>query len=675
KAASITVNVRNIGDNATTAFNVSFYDGLTLIGTREISNIPTGQIGVASISWIPTTPGLRNVTVIVDEENIIIEGNENNNLAKIVVFVHDYPDLLASSVSFTVGGSAASKAYVNQEVTITATIYNIGESTADEFDVVFWLNGIDVIQIIRVADLPAGEMGIVSTTWVAKIIPGMGLYQNNTIIAEVNPASNTTIIHIPEMDDPVNNNNVASQVIQVIDNRPDLTINNGRVQSNAVNVTSATVGQNIHVLFDLKNVGIIDATNVNVDVSLENATMEMPLLSQVRSIAAGETVAYDISWVVNVTSGDYSLMVRIDAGAEADETNNILDMDFTITVPSPIITISLNGKTDYSPGTSIFVEGTVKQSVSLASMVGQVVKVKIIDLSGFALTEDVSTTTNADGQFAAYVPVPTGREGPQVVLVTVITMEGEFSQGSDINIIAPFTPETIPSWVYLLIIAIVIAVIVIFSLYLYRVGLGKMVECGNCGALIPDASKHCPKCGVEFEVDTAKCSECGAWIPSKSESCPECGAKFMTEPIEVGQAPGYIEAMRKQYDEYIDGFREQAKAALGNKYSEEKFMEWLQTEPNYLPFEEWLRKEEMNRRSGVFPCPACGTLNPRDSKICNRCGTVFEQKAAEEAPIEEKKSPFRRIVRRSGETKKQPVEGSVEQTTEEPTKEGENKTE
>jgi RNA polymerase subunit RPABC4/transcription elongation factor Spt4 len=152
---------------------------------------------------------------------------------------------------------------------------------------------------------------------------------------------------------------------------------------------------------------------------------------------------------------------------------------------------------------------------------------------------------------------------------------------------------------------------------------------------------------VEFEADTAKCSECGAWIPAKAESCPDCGAKFMTEPLEGEQGSGYIEAMRKQYEEYVEGFRSQAKTALGGKYSEEKFQEWLQTEPSYLPFEEWLRKEEMSRRSGVFPCPACGTLNPRDSKICNRCGTVFEQQGKSEAPkAEEKKSPFRSLVRR-----------------------------
>ena len=63
---------------------------------------------------------------------------------------------------------------------------------------------------------------------------------------------------------------------------------------------------------------------------------------------------------------------------------------------------------------------------------------------------------------------------------------------------------------------LVSAVIIAFSAYLYKYGLGRMVECGECAALIPEASKRCPKCGVQFEPGTAKCSECSAWIPSNS---------------------------------------------------------------------------------------------------------------------------------------------------------------
>ncbi|MHC1710396.1 MAG: CARDB domain-containing protein [Methanomassiliicoccales archaeon] len=671
KAASITVNIRNIGDNAISAFNVSFYDDGVLIGKRQINNLPTGQTGVVTQTWAPSLPGTHVLTVEVDEEGVITESNEANNLAALNVAVRDYPDLVASSVRFTVGGVGASSAYVNSEVTVLVDVYNIGESPADPFSVAFWLNEGELIEVVSVTGLAVGGLATVSTTWTATIVDGEGLYQDNTIMAIVNPVSNSTVTHISEMDDldvPANANNWASQIIEVVDNRPDMAASNGRVQYAGQNITSATIGQKVFVLFDLENIGIIDGTGIKVSVSLVNETIDMLLFTQTVNVEAGDSMPYNVSYVVNVTSGDYIFVVDVDAGTDSDQADNVLEIDLAVVVPSPLININLGNKFDYSPGTSIFVQGTVTQSGSNAPLAGQKVKVKIVDGQGFTLSEAPGTiTTNANGQFTAFVLVPSGREGVQKLQVTVDTIEGEFTDDVNINIVAPFTPETIPSWVYLLIVAIVIAVIVIFSLYLYRVGLGRMVECGNCGALIPEASRHCPKCGVEFESDTAKCSECGAWIPSKAESCPDCGAKFMTEPIEAGQAPGYIESMRKQYDEYIEAFRGQAKAALGSKYSEEKFMEWLQTEPNYLPFEEWLRKEEMSRRSGVFPCPACGTLNPRDSKICNRCGTVFDQQGKSEAPkAEEKKSPFRRIVRRTGESKDAPKEQTPEAPAEEP---------
>ncbi|MBN1110409.1 MAG: hypothetical protein JXA45_06595 [Methanomassiliicoccales archaeon] len=682
KEASISVTVRNIGDDATSAFSVNFYDELVLLGSASISNLPSGQMGIASVTWNPSTPGSRNITAVVDEANDITESNEANNEVKRVIQVLNYPDLLASSVSFQVAGASASQTFVNNQVIITATIYNIGESNADPFSVVFWRNYAEVIGITNISGLNAGTMTTTSVIWISEIEAIGGLYQNNTITAVVNPASNATIVHIPEMDDPMNDNNVASQVLLVIDNRPDLAVYNGRVQSGAVNVTNATVGENVHVLFDVKNVGIIGASNVNIRMTLVNATTDLLLYSQTRNFAVGETVSYDVTWVVNMTSGSYSIVINVDTGADSDQSDNVLDLDFSIdalTAPELSIDIDLGGKYEYTPGASIFVQGTVTRTSNDAPLANQLVRVKITDTEGFPVTTEFTDTTDATGQFYVIVPVPSDREGWQFLSVTVDTIEGEFTATEDINIIAPFTPETIPAWVYLLIVAIVIAVIVIFSLYLYRVGLGRMVECGNCGALIPEASKRCPKCGVQFETDTAKCSECGAWIPAKAETCPECGAKFMTEPVEPGQAPGYIEAMRKQYEEFIDGFREQAKTALGNKFSEEKFQEWLQTEPNYLPFEEWLRKEEMGRKSGVFPCPACGMLNPRDAQVCSRCGTVFEQVATEEpsAPKEEKKSPFRRIVRRSEskpakeETKEGPKE--EEASTEPKVEEGENK--
>ncbi|MCX6651639.1 MAG: hypothetical protein NT131_08325 [Methanomassiliicoccales archaeon] len=672
RTSSITAAVTNLGDFTASAFNVSFYDSVEgFIGTAQISNVPTGEKGVASVSWTPTVAGIRTITVNVDEENVIVEGSEANNIATITVDVLDYPDLVGVSVSFLINGIAGDEANLNDEVSIVAAVFNNGESAAIGFNVVFWLNGESIIGSVHVATLAKDTSTTVTLLW-DPVLSGGEQYQNVTILAVVNPDTNATYTHVLETDDPLNSNNNAFQVLQIIDNRPNLALIGTRILSTGEDVTSGVLGETIHIAFNVRNLGIVEASNVHVNVYL-NATEDIVLLDETKNIGRGATVSYNVSWTVNIPSGDYQLIVDIGAGQDADPSDNMFESNFTVAVLDPDIYINLGGKTDFAPGDAIFVNGQVTQSTNGAPLSGLLVRVTLTDSGGFPLTTVFNVTTDDDGNFFAYITTPSGREGSQRVTATLVTSEGNFTENANINIVAPFTPESIPFWVYLLIIVIVIAVIIIFSLYLYRVGLGKMVECGNCGALIPEASKHCPKCGVEFEPDTAKCSECGAWIPSKAESCPECGAKFMTEPVEQGQVTGYIEAMRKQYDEYIDGFRNQAKTALGSKYSEEKFQEWLQTEPEYLPFEEWLRKEEMSKKTGVFPCPTCGTLNARDSKVCHRCGTVFDEKTVEEAEAkpDEKKSPFRRVVKRSN-GKEAPKE---EKPSEQPPAEGENKNE
>jgi ribosomal protein L40E len=214
---------------------------------------------------------------------------------------------------------------------------------------------------------------------------------------------------------------------------------------------------------------------------------------------------------------------------------------------------------------------------------------------------------------------------------------------------------------------VVAAAIIIGSILLYRNALGRMVECGECGALVPEASKRCPKCGVEFETGTAKCSQCGAWIPANSTECPECGAKFVNQPLAEEESE-YIKKMRQEYELHVDQYREQAKGVLGKKYSEPKFQEWWKKQTSFITFEKWLAQEEDKRKStgGAFPCPVCGTLNPKGSTVCHKCGTVFEKTISgeplqgAEQPQQTEAKPTRRIVRRPAEKKmipKKPEEG------------------
>jgi RNA polymerase subunit RPABC4/transcription elongation factor Spt4 len=89
---------------------------------------------------------------------------------------------------------------------------------------------------------------------------------------------------------------------------------------------------------------------------------------------------------------------------------------------------------------------------------------------------------------------------------------------------------------YGILIAIVVAVLVVAAVMaqMYLSSRGHVVECGECGTLVPESAKVCPRCGAEFETEVAKCSECGSWIPSRVDKCPYCGTEFR-KPTEGGE--------------------------------------------------------------------------------------------------------------------------------------------
>jgi len=180
----------------------------------------------------------------------------------------------------------------------------------------------------------------------------------------------------------------------------------------------------------------------------------------------------------------------------------------------------------------------------------------------------------------------------------------------------------LPLWIWLAIIIVVVVIVIIVTVYFRVYGLGKMVECGECGSFIPEESTTCPKCGVEFEKDMAKCSNCQAWIPVNVKQCPECGVEFATGKVEMAD---YQQNMRMQYDEVVAKFREEAQSTLGRALTEREFQDWWRKQPTFVTFEDWLREEEEMRKMGSKPCPSCGTLNSVTATVCHKCGTYLKE--------------------------------------------------
>jgi ribosomal protein L40E len=267
-------------------------------------------------------------------------------------------------------------------------------------------------------------------------------------------------------------------------------------------------------------------------------------------------------------------------------------------------------------------------------------------------SQTVPVNSTETGTVVQTLTVPQDIDSGSYDVVAVIFGDTYTSQSpATLQISSKVSGGLFPWWVWILIIVVVGAAIAGFTVYTYFYGLGKYVECGECGQFIPAASKRCPKCGVEFEAGTMKCSECGAWIPAESTECPNCGVKFVGEAEEEAD---YLERMKKEYDEMVSKYRELAKPELGKKFSDKAFDEWWRKQPGYISFDDWLAKEEEKKKEGPVPCPVCGTLNPKEATVCHKCGTVFG--AQKEVPPKQGPPPAAATPAAEGRPRRQPLQ-------------------
>lgn len=166
----------------------------------------------------------------------------------------------------------------------------------------------------------------------------------------------------------------------------------------------------------------------------------------------------------------------------------------------------------------------------------------------------------------------------------------------------------LPLWIWLAIAAAAAIGIVLFLVVARRQAAGKLVECGECGNLIPEDATVCPKCGAEFESDLIRCSRCASTIPADSKFCPECAAQLLGPPGEAESDPE-----KQAYADFIEKYRAEAKRELGDNYSEGAFWDWWKRQPSYTPFSQWsLQQGQGTARMGMT-APPTGTETTPES--------------------------------------------------------------
>jgi len=611
--------VHNSGDTYAYDVYVNFYNGSiaieNLIGTDILSQISPGGNALASVMWTPEMvgPHVIYVTTNMSAEELDL----SNNDAWATIAVYDYPDLAIIEMAFSPGDQIAG----GETVTIYAQITNLMPAMVVDPVVAMYIDSLSGTPYTTT--VVSGAVSDSTSSLLVTLSYDTLLVEQDTMV--------TVYLVVNPAHDPVEqgyDNNVISRPLTIIDTRPDLAVANLYVTYADSGITNQTFGRTVKVYAEVQNLGIDSASNFAITFGVlgpaGNWTIEtiwIGLNGTVGAIPTDEIVT--VNWFMNITTpGVYPLWVMLDSAGnytEKSETNNYAAVDFEVLQLDISVDISVP-KLEFKAGETILVTITVQYAGTTSPvplLPGIVVTLQnsdgnVIEGTGAA----VSYQTTEAGTISASLTIPILDGGTYTIVVSVLG--GDYS--SPEFQIGSVTAGGIPLIIWILVIIIIVASVVGFIIYTYVFGLGKMVECGECGAFIPAASKRCPKCGVEFEVGTMKCSECGAWVPAESTECPNCGVKFVGEEV---NEEDYLEKMRKQYDEMVSKYRELAKTEMGKRYSEKKFEEWWRQQPTFISFDDWLAKEEEKAKEGPVPCPVCGTLNPKEATVCHKCGTVF----------------------------------------------------
>ncbi|MGB2825882.1 MAG: CARDB domain-containing protein, partial [Thermoplasmata archaeon] len=637
----LNVDLANEGDAAAANFVVAFYNASleavapeNLIGEVVVPDIDPGSGVVVSLAWTPTVVGIHTISAIVNEDRSFPEISYENNNISADITVYDYPDMELKSISFV---SSTSTIAGGDSVVVRVEMVNNELSPVVDPKVALYVDSTEsgwYADYIYLGILTSGSDSVfVDIVYTAPTVTDTVVYE---IIMEVNPYDD-----FPEQ---TLSNNVISSMLTVTDVRADLVIT-----SNHINVTydRAEFGRTVNITADVGNLGARSADNLEILFSVRGEDESLNYTIETltgETVPAGSNATFYALWTINFSSpGDYWICVNVDSAEmvpEPNEADNYAEAEFTVLPLAIDVDVSLTQEvSEYATGSAVVVTVTVKYEGTDDPVVGVHVRLAMFDSQYEIFTATVTPepnlaplTTNNEGSLTESVLIPGDLPGGNYHIGAMIQDESYYTPAT-FAVSGEISDEGIPFIIWLIVILAIVGVVIGFTVYTYVYGLGKLVECGECGAFIPAASKRCPKCGVEFEAGTMKCSECSAWVPSDAGECPNCGVKFVGES--EGADLDYLERMKVEYEAMVSEYRELAKPELGKKFSDKKFEEWWKIQPSYVSFDDWLAKEEEKRKEGPMACPVCGTLNPTEATVCHKCGTVFAVAEDEQTPPED----------------------------------------
>ncbi|MCI4347164.1 MAG: zinc ribbon domain-containing protein [Thermoplasmata archaeon] len=383
---------------------------------------------------------------------------------------------------------------------------------------------------------------------------------------------------------------------------------------NAPNTTVA-IGEILQINVAVKNLGTAPTNNYTLTLTYPEVTGSVVVATSglvTKPLSAGQNATVPLKWLVNetVTGRQNKASFIVSFGVSAKWNGGLPDGGVNSTALPITITPAYIYINWTVPSGKLPTSNNTINSVGTPNYAGK---------GGGTLT--VYVTANADGSGTKFVllslPISSGTafetdisaaQGMTMGATYTIWLSANYNGRTYVHSYGPITVAGTttptfflfmlffgyPIWLWLAIAGGIVAAVLLVTFGLGRFARGRLVECGECGNLIPEDATVCPKCGAEFETDLVRCSRCGSTIPSSSAVCPECAATLLARA-----GPENTDPERQSYADFVERFRTEAKKELGQNYSEGAFWDWWKRQATYVSFSQWRLQQAQGTRTGM----------------------------------------------------------------------------
>ncbi len=293
---TVTATVTNQGNTASGSTNLIYYSNGNGIGESPVPEMEAGKSEEISFSWTPETESTAEISAKVDEENLVEEGNEDNNVktAGFITFKKEnLPDLIINSINHPQYPSPG------KPKTIGISVINNGAASSGETKLMLYIDG----RPAREWDIPGlsgGESDYKSYTWIP-ILEGSA--EIKAVVDENN--------QVTESDEE--NNEKTATITVAIDFLPDLII------EDIVPETEGELGKPLNLILKVKNQGTFASEEAVAEYYINGTAPDQEGIN-IPALPAGTGADVSFSLIPD-REGQMEVKAFIDSGKSVYESN------------------------------------------------------------------------------------------------------------------------------------------------------------------------------------------------------------------------------------------------------------------------------------------------------------------------------------------------------------------